>query len=204
MLKLDHLVVTAPDLDKGCAVVEQALGVRLAPGGHHVQMGTWNRLLKLGAGLYLEVIAIDPEASAPDWPRWYALDARPTHVRLSHWAARTDDLDGALAAVPLALGQPMDFTRGALSWRMAVPADGCLPFGGAAPALIEWGTGGHPAEALPDAGCRLKHLTVSHPKIDALRAAFPDQVQVPHVRLEPGPFEIAARIDTPTGCWTLA
>lgn len=167
-------------------------------------MGTWNRVLRLGAGLYLEVIAIDPEAAPPEHARWFALDRGVKQTRLSHWVVRTDKLAPVLAEVPLALGQPMQFERGPYKWSMAVPEDGCLPFSGAAPGLIEWQCESHPADDLPDADCRLVDLTVSHPKIDALVKAFPALKKLPKVRLETGPFEIAARIDTPTGRWTLA
>lgn len=72
-MKLDHLAVSARALDEGVAHVEAALGVRLAGGGKHPYMATHNRLLGLG-DIYLEVIAPDPEAQAPNWPRWFDLD----------------------------------------------------------------------------------------------------------------------------------
>lgn len=204
MLKLDHLVLTAPALDEGVAIVEQALGVTLAPGGKHATMGTHNRLLGLGPGLYLEVIAVDPDAPPPTQSRWFGLDKTPAHTRLSHWAVRTDDLDAELSAQGLDLGASQPFTRGEFDWRMAVPADGCQPFEGAAPALLQWNGQAHPADSLPDAGCRLRKLTISHPRIDALGDAMPALSRLPKVRLEQGPLEIAAQIDTPTGRWTLA
>jgi hypothetical protein len=54
-------------------------------------------------------------------------------------------------------------TRGDLRWRLTVPPDGSLPFGGAAPLLIEWDTGPHPAERLPDDGYQLVSLKISFP-----------------------------------------
>ncbi len=71
---IDHLVIVATDLDTGCAFVTDALGVALQPGGVHSRMGTHNRLLHLGPGLYLEVIAVDPSAIRPDRARWFGLD----------------------------------------------------------------------------------------------------------------------------------
>ena len=65
MLVLDHIAVAAESLAEGAAHVEAALGVPLSDVGVHDLMGTHNRLLSLGPGLYLEVIAIDPEARPP-------------------------------------------------------------------------------------------------------------------------------------------
>ena len=81
----DHLAVAAETLDAGVAAVEEALGLRLQPGGKHAAMGTPNRLIGMGPGEYLEVIAIDPEAPGPGasrttWPRrsrWIASGGRP-------------------------------------------------------------------------------------------------------------------------------
>jgi hypothetical protein len=44
-------------------------------------MGTHNRLLKLGEGFYLELIAIDPQAPPPGRPRWFGLDRLELPVR---------------------------------------------------------------------------------------------------------------------------
>ena len=46
---IDHLVVGATDLLRGCQAVEAFLGVRLSSGGKHRRMGTHNRLLNIGA-----------------------------------------------------------------------------------------------------------------------------------------------------------
>ena len=75
-LTLDHLAISATDLASGVAHVESVLGVALAGGGEHAHMSTHNRLLHLG-DIYLEVIAINPAAPAPAWPRalWPALSA---------------------------------------------------------------------------------------------------------------------------------
>ncbi|HEY3555130.1 MAG TPA: VOC family protein, partial [Casimicrobiaceae bacterium] len=72
-LTLDHLVVAATSLDAGADWIEARLGVRPVPGGKHATMGTHNALVGLGPGAYLEVIAIDPQASAPARARWFDL-----------------------------------------------------------------------------------------------------------------------------------
>lgn len=74
MLALDHITVSARSLAEGVAAVELALGVRAPVGGTHPSMGTHNHLLRLGPSLFLEIIAINPEAPAPARPRWFGLD----------------------------------------------------------------------------------------------------------------------------------
>ncbi|MCR9150586.1 MAG: VOC family protein [Rhodobacteraceae bacterium] len=197
-MELDHLAVTCGTLDAGVAAVEAALGVTLAPGGRHDHMGTHNRLLSLGPGLYLEVIAPDPAAPKPAWPRWFDLEARSGPPRLTHWICRADDLAAALAAAPRGAGRATDLARGPFRWRMAVPDTGRLPFDDTFPALIEWQAGGHPSERLPDAGCRLRRLVVTHPRAAEIAAAL--ALNDPRVAFVAGPHKaLAAEIDTPHG-----
>ena len=77
--------------------VEEALGVDLATRGEHPQMGTHNHLLSLGPEIYFEAIAINPDAEAPNRPRWFNLDNFQGPPRLTNWILATDDLDAALA-----------------------------------------------------------------------------------------------------------
>src|SRR2546421_5324073 len=90
-VRIDHLVVTAPDLASGAELVRRALGVELQAGGKHARMGTHNLVLKLGDSIYLEVIAPDPDAPDPGRSRWFELD-RQGPPRLATWAARTSDI----------------------------------------------------------------------------------------------------------------
>ncbi len=205
MLVLDHIAVAAESLAEGAAHVEAALGVPLSDVGVHDLMGTHNRLLSLGPGLYLEVIAIDPEARPPAQARWFDLDSFSGHPRMTNWIVRTGDLEAALAGAPHGLGAPISFARGDYLWQMAVPPDGKLPFDGAAPALIEWESALHPAERLPDHGCRLAHLTVEHPEAEALLSAYPALGAIECVRIETGPEKrLWAEIETPAGRKPLA
>ncbi len=205
-LALDHLVIAARSLEEGAAYVEAVLGARLSRGGKHPHMGTHNLLLSLGPGVYLEVIAIDPDAPAPHQPRWFNLDAFHMAPRMTNWVCRTDDLDAAVDAAPPGSGTPVELTRGDLSWAMAVPEDGRLPFDDAMPALIEWEAGGpHPADRLPDLGLRLSRLDVFHPEADALRDAFPAVDALGEVAVRSGPEKrLIATISTPEGTRVLA
>ena len=200
MLRLDHLAVSARSLDEGVAALEAALGVTMAGGGQHPAMGTHNRLLSLG-DLYLEVIAVDPAAPAPDRPRWFDLDRFTGPPRLTTWIAATGDMDAVLAKGPPGWGSPMALARGDYRWQMAVPQDGRLPFDGTCPALIQWHGTLHPAAALPDLGLRLNRLTVTHPKAPALRAAL--GLTDPRLHFTAGPPGLEAVIDTANGPVTL-
>ena len=76
-LVIDHIVVAAPDLDSGARHVSSLLGVEPARGGAHPRMGTHNRVLGMAGGMYLEVIAIDPDAAAPGGRAGSAWTSRP-------------------------------------------------------------------------------------------------------------------------------
>ena len=197
---LDHVAIAAASLDEGVAHVEAALGVGLSPGGRHALMGTHNRLLSLGPGEYLEVIAIDPEAPVPAHPRWFALDAFLGPPTPRAWIVAVPDLGQAVTAAPEGMGRPMDFARGDLTWRMAVPASGVLPFDGVFPALIAWEGAAHPAQRLPDQGVRLVAIRLTHPRAGDLSAALAGLLADDRVEVVEGPrAALALGFDTPSG-----
>jgi len=200
MWEFDHIAVCCADLKVGVNALETALGVPLAGGGRHDSMGTHNCLLSLGGKDYLEVIAIDPDAPPPGRPRWFDLDRFSGPPRPLAWVARTGNLETALAKYGAELGRPMDLERGPYRWRMAVPEDGRLPFDGLHPALIEW-QGPHPGPELPASGCRLRRLTIRHPK--ALALANRLGRREPRLNFEVGPPALRAEIQTPRGPVTL-
>lgn len=199
MFRLDHVAISTQFLRDGADWVEAILGVPMQAGGQHPAMGTHNRLLGLGPECYLEVIAIDPEATPPGHPRWFDLDRFRGPPRLTNWILSCEDLPSALATAPDGAGRPMALARGDLRWQMAVPADGRLPFGGIFPALIQWQGKGHPAARLPDSGCRLTGLEVIHPDAPALQAALAG-LQDPRVSFVQGPVPgLRAHISSPNG-----
>jgi len=209
LLAIDHLAIAAEGLEAGAQAVEVALGVPLEPGGTHPVMGTHNRLLSLGPGEYLEVIAIDAAAPRPAWPRWFALDAFSGPPRPRAWIARCTHGAGgmaqALALAPPGSGTPLDFARGDLRWTMAVPESGWLPYDGLSPALIGWQGGAHPADRLPDRGVRLRRLVISHPQAGALRAALAPLIDDPRLVITlGGEPALAAEFETPHGTRILA
>jgi Glyoxalase-like domain len=201
--EFDHLVVVCADLDQGAAWIQSSLGVEVIPGGRHAAMGTHNRLLRLGPRRYLEVIAIDPAAPPPGRPRWFGLDDPGIRTRASvtpyvaTWVVRTTDITAAVDRVP-DLGEILSLSRGPHHWRITVPSDGRLLFDGVLPAVIQWDGDAHPADALPEAGCELLTLSVSHPRATEVRGLL-SMLGLSSIVVEPGPPGIEVILRTPAG-----
>lgn len=198
MLELDHIAIAAETLDEGRAHVEDMLGVTLQPGGQHARFGTHNMLLGLEDGLYLEVIAVDSTAAPPSDARWFDLDRFSGAPRLGNWICRSDDLGAELARFPQA-GRPVALVRGDLSWRMAVPESGVLPYDNLFPALMQWDGAAHPAKRLFASDCRLMHLHVCHPQAEALADALAPVLRDDRLHFETGAPGLRAEIATPDG-----
>ena len=197
-LMLDHLAVACTSLAEGTAWVEETLGVKMQPGGQHARYGTHNTLLGLADGLYFEVIAKDPDALPHAGHSWFGLDHFTGLPRLANWICRTDDMTAELGKAPPEVGTPRALTRSDLSWQITVPDDGSLPFDGAFPTLIEWAKGTvHPAERLPQSGCKLLSLEVSHPRADDLVGMM--DLHDARVTLLRGEFGLRAAFQTPHG-----
>jgi hypothetical protein len=207
MTELDHIAVIAPDLGAGVAWVREVLGVEMPAGGKHPEMGTHNRLVGLGPDVYLEVIAIDPEASQPAHRRWFGLDDRETVER--HWhegrrlrayAARCTDIAGTIGAKGEMFGVPMRISRGDRDWLFAVRPDGELPMNGALPCLIDWGARGSPAPSMPDLGLRLVGLQVRTPDIGGVDGALNAIGMTPKLDIRPdSEVHLVAAVRTPRG-----
>ncbi len=203
---LDHVVVAGLSLAPAVAHIAEVLGVAPPPGGQHPLMATHNHVMQLGDQAFLEAIAPDP--SAP-WvrPRWFGLDdptvqARLAEPRLLTWVARVPDLDAALAIAGPASGEAVTVSRGALTWRFAVPPDGALRFDGLYPSLIEWAPGPLPVDRMADLGCRLVRLDLSHPAAAELAASLGRLIDDLRLQVTNGPVGLAALIQTPAGdCW---
>ena len=168
LCQLDHIVIAASSLDQGVNWFKQRTGILMPSGGFHPLMGTHNHLMQIGNNAFLEIIAIDPDAPAPQRPRWYGLDdplvrRSLQQPRLLTWVANTTSLDQLLQNTRIYHGDALKVTRGDLSWRLTVPQDGSMPNGGLLPSLIQWNPPGTPCAGMSDLECRLTGLTVSHP-----------------------------------------
>ncbi|WP_454669619.1 VOC family protein [Achromobacter kerstersii] len=223
-LTIDHLVIAAADLASGTEYVADLLGIAPQGGGAHPRMGTHNRVLGMADGVYLEVIAIDPDAPAPERPRWFGLDQGAMRARLeqgpflAHWAARVEaplDLTHMQAEHPDRIAPVIPMTRGDLRWRLTVPDDGSLPVwreaghtvgDGLLPTLIQWDVDAFPAVSLPRQPLKLLRLTGHHPQAGLLRQGLTWMGADTLIDLEQtdGPPRLTALIDTPHGQKTLA
>jgi len=175
--RLDHIVIVASKLEAGVDFCEKVLGVRLVKGGEHVRVGTHNYLLNLDDGVYLEVIAVNPQAGTTDCPRWFGMDHLDQRERalagpyLATFVAGTTDIFSAVSALP-ELGPVRDMQRGSLSWQITIRDDGALLEGGTVPTVIQWPGGTHPTRTMQASGCRLERLEAYHPHPEQLRAAW--------------------------------
>lgn len=183
----DHLAIAARTLDEGAAWIIDKLGIPPDPGGAHRQLGTHNRLLSLGPGEYLEIIAADPEGPKPLWPRWFGLDYFSGPPRLVSWVMRQT---GALTQPGTTV---RDLSRGDLRWRFSLPHDGRPLDEGTTPALIDWLESPHPTTRLPDHGLRLLRLDLRAP------IAPPFAGQDLRIRSTSGTAQIHALIRSPKG-----
>jgi Glyoxalase-like domain len=120
--------------------------------------------------------------------------------RLLTWVARVADIRTALTDVPGAAGEPVQVSRGTLSWQISIPPDGSLPLGGAFPTLIQWPDRTLRGLSMPDLGCRLERLSIKHPHgaslAELLKPFFADDRVV---ILNGAEVELRAAILTPLG-----
>jgi hypothetical protein len=207
---LDHLVIAAATLEQGEDHLERLLGVRPQRGGKHVAMGTHNSLLRVGEKIYLEVIAVDPGASPPKRPRWFALDtdtmrdALAETPRLIHWVARADDIDAARRACTIDPGPAHSMERGTFRWRITIPDDGHLPGDGVVPTLIQWSEARHPTDAMQESRVRLVALSAAHPEPARIRSALEKLSLGETLKVTFGTApQLAAMLQTPRGAVTL-
>lgn len=167
---LDHLVIAAETLEQGVEYIQEALSVTVPFGGEHPKMGTHNHIAKIGEDIFIEIIAINPDMTAPTRPRWFNLDdpnlqsKLKEKPRLISWVVNTSDIYECIKGAACSFGRPEPISRGELSWHFGLPADGRLLAGGILPYLIQWGTSEHPASKMADIGLELMSLKVYHPQ----------------------------------------
>jgi hypothetical protein len=112
---IDHLVIACPDPDEAARLLESDVGLTATGGGRHAGMGSWNRIVWLADGSYLELLGIDdPDLAARSPVGAAAVRALASGGGLATYALLTDDLDGTLdtlRASGAAFGQPEHGSR---------------------------------------------------------------------------------------------
>ncbi|MFM2120303.1 MAG: hypothetical protein RL722_1771 [Pseudomonadota bacterium] len=208
----DHPVVVCASLEQGRAWCEATLGATPQAGGQHAHMGTHNLLLNLSAPgqdkVYLELIAIDPQAPAPTRPRWFNMDEAALQAKVAEapqlvaWVARSPQIDmhrWGMITVGVHPGTTVAASRqradgSELRWQIVLRDDGKRQLDGAVPVLIQW-SGEHPCDRLPASGVGLVDLSA--------RGLPPRVVEVMRLRgvqrpADEGPA-LSVRLSTPLG-----
>ena len=207
MLKLDHLTIIAPTLFEGVAHVRECLSLDVPFGTRHEYMGTHNHRLQLGDGVYLEIIALDPEGIAPGRARWFGLDDQETvrldwaaGRRLRGWVASAPANDIAVSTRHAIFGETVPLPPADPVFDFFIPADGSLPLDGAAPSIIDRRGKSPSTEAIPDLGARLKSFTLEHPDPAAIETLYRDlSIDRPPVIVEGSSVRYRALVETPVG-----
>ena len=122
--RIDHLVISASELEQGKDAMEGLLDVEFGPRGVHADMGTHNHLIALRPDAYLEVIAPDADAPASRFSEM---------VRFGQfwWATPPDKLGGVLPRFGggMGVGASRYWADHVLSSRRFCVADDCAGVG---------------------------------------------------------------------------
>ena len=204
---LDHFSVIAPTLAEGVSHVKACLDLDVPFGQRHGDMGTYNHLLQLGDRVYLEIIAVDPDAPRPSRSRWFGLDdqksvrmAWDNGQRLRGWVARTDGIDTILASSEPVFGRKVALPQADPSFDFAVPDDGSLPMDGALPSIIDRRGKPRSMAAMADLGARLRSFVLEHPEPETISKLYRElAIDRPPEVVAGSALRYRARIETPAG-----
>ncbi|WP_321371830.1 VOC family protein [uncultured Desulfuromusa sp.] len=209
LTKIDHLVIGAESLSQGVDYVRACLGVDIPYGGVHEKMGTHNHLMRIGKEIFLEIIAVNPDITTPDRPRWFGLDDPFVRQRIAQqprllaWVVNTDNLKMMMQQTLVSLGNLELITRGNLNWDFGLPGDGSLIAAGMFPYAIQWHTDKHPATEMTDLNCSFQSLDIYHPYPEWLRSVLTAIGAQRLVTINPLPPNsapyLAASFKTPAG-----
>jgi hypothetical protein len=100
--RVDHVIVAVADLDAAAERLEGDLGLGSQPGGVHPDYGTANRIVPVGGGSYLELMAVhDPElAGRTPIGRWL-VDRLAGGGGPAGWMIAPDDFEATVARLGL-------------------------------------------------------------------------------------------------------
>ncbi len=206
---LDHLVIAADTIQQGVDWLSEKFSVIIPAGGKHLRMGTHNCLMRIGEGIFLEIIAIDPALAAPDRPRWFGLDQRylqesiKIQPRLLTWAVNTENLRHLLKNSDFDYGDIEPMSRGYLDWLITIRKDGTLAADGAIPVLLQWNTSEHPSNQMQYLDCELEQLKIICPYAywleDKLKFIGVRHLVAVHHSSDTATTRLHAKLRTPNG-----
>ena len=145
MHSLDHIVIGSFTLDEGTKFVENILQAKLSDIGHHKDMGTHNRVIRISERVYLEVIAIDPKTSKLNNRKWFNLDNSKLQSKLKKspqiigYVIEKNDINITNYYDPF-----FKSSRDIYKWKFAMPTfnnnilDSEIIDSGMIPSLISW------------------------------------------------------------------
>ncbi|WP_420411907.1 VOC family protein [Roseibium sp.] len=207
MIKLDHITVVPPTLTEGVRHVQDCLDIEVPFGTRHEYMGTHNHRLQLGDGIYLEIVAFDPDGISPRHSRWFGLDDPKTvrsswdaGRRLRGWVASTNDLRSVLAKHGAIFGNEVPLPPENPVFAFAIPEGGSLPLDGAAPSLIDHRGAPTSKAEIPDRGAVLRSMTLEHPEPEAIERLYNElEIDRPPRIVTGTEVRYRAEIETPRG-----
>ena len=129
-MRIDHVIYGTADLDAAATRLRAQLGLLAVNGGHHDGLGTRNRIVPLGDGSYLELLAIADPGEAKRSALGAALQCAIARGEgLVGWAVAVDDLQPVIERLGTTIThvgrQGMTARLTGLAEFLAEP---CLPF----------------------------------------------------------------------------
>jgi hypothetical protein len=121
--RVDHVIVAVADLDVAARRLDTDLGLGSQPGGVHPDYGTANRIVPVGGGSYLELMAVhDHEvAGQTSIGRWLAARLDAGGDGPAGWMIAPTDFEATVARLALAVSPGArvlpDGSR--VDWRLA-------------------------------------------------------------------------------------
>jgi hypothetical protein len=198
---IDHVILAIDSLERGIALLRDATGLTATYGGAHPGGGTQNALLGLGPGVYLELLAPNPQdAAGATRVAEFAGYRTLTPVGWAMGTSNADSLSSHLVARGAASGTVIAGSRqrpdgAVLRWRIVNPWPGVSRL---VPFFIEWDAASpHPStDAQP--GCTLAAMSLASPAADSLHTLLGHAAIQILVSSAPGDA-MSVTLDCPTG-----
>jgi len=174
-------------------------------------MGTHNHRLQRGDGVYLEIVAVDPDGKAPPCGRRFGLDNVGTvrshwdaGRRLRGWVASTTRMKDVIGGHPGVFGERIALPFDAPEFDFSMRSDGALPLDGLAPSMIDHRDDPTDLSAIPNLGARLISYSIETPEPDAAKRLYSAlKIDRPPMVVKGDTLRYTAAIDTPSGRRTL-